>query len=155
MLTSQVSVAQWHEQSGDATIADGILDRLVQALPEHAGFADADGRCHGARAPVGGVGRLLARGHGHHAFRQAAADLGFAAGPGRGASFSNPATPSVRKRFRHRETFFGVMAMTAAISLSCWPEAANNTMRARSATRTGRIGSGLEIPTAFVAPDST
>ena len=30
------------------------------------------------------------------------------------------------------------MAMRAAISLSCWPEAANNTMRARSATRTGR-----------------
>src|SRR5664279_323636 len=58
--------------------------------------------------------------------------------PGRGASFSNPDTPSARKRLRQRETFFGVMAMTAAISLSCWPEAANNTMRARSATRTGR-----------------
>ena len=43
-----------------------------------------------------------------------------------------------RKRLRQRETFFGVMAMLAAISLSCWPEAANNTMRARSATRTGR-----------------
>jgi hypothetical protein len=30
------------------------------------------------------------------------------------------------------------MAMRAAISRSCWPEAANKTMRARSATRTGR-----------------
>ena len=30
ILTSQVSVAQWHEQIGDATIADGILDRLVR-----------------------------------------------------------------------------------------------------------------------------
>ena len=39
--------------------------------------------------------------------------------PGRGASFCNPATPSARKRLRQRETFFGVMAMRAAISLSC------------------------------------
>ena len=39
--------------------------------------------------------------------------------PGRGASFSNPAMPSARKRLRQRETFFGVMAMRAAISLSC------------------------------------
>jgi DNA replication protein DnaC len=29
VLTSQVPIAQWHEQIGDATIADGILDRLV------------------------------------------------------------------------------------------------------------------------------
>ena len=29
ILTSQVPLAQWHEQIGDATIADGILDRLV------------------------------------------------------------------------------------------------------------------------------
>ena len=29
ILTSQVPVAKWHEQIGDATIADGILDRLV------------------------------------------------------------------------------------------------------------------------------
>ena len=49
----------------------------------HAGFADADRRRHGARAPVSGVGRLLARGHGHHAFRQAGTDRGFASGPGR------------------------------------------------------------------------
>jgi DNA replication protein DnaC len=29
ILTSQIPVAQWHEQIGDATVADGILDRLV------------------------------------------------------------------------------------------------------------------------------
>jgi DNA replication protein DnaC len=29
ILTSQLPVAQWHEQIGDATLADGILDRLV------------------------------------------------------------------------------------------------------------------------------
>jgi DNA replication protein DnaC len=29
ILTSQVPIAQWHEQIGDATTADGILDRLV------------------------------------------------------------------------------------------------------------------------------
>lgn len=31
ILTSQLPVAQWHEQIGDATIADGILDRLIHA----------------------------------------------------------------------------------------------------------------------------
>ena len=29
ILTSQLPVARWHEQIGDATAADGILDRLV------------------------------------------------------------------------------------------------------------------------------
>jgi DNA replication protein DnaC len=29
ILTSQLPVACWHEQIGDPTIADGILDRLV------------------------------------------------------------------------------------------------------------------------------
>jgi DNA replication protein DnaC len=29
ILTSQVPVANWHDQIGDATLADGILDRLV------------------------------------------------------------------------------------------------------------------------------
>jgi DNA replication protein DnaC len=29
VLTSQIPIAQWHEQIGEATIADGILDRLV------------------------------------------------------------------------------------------------------------------------------
>src|ERR1039458_5533641 len=42
--------------------------------------------------------------------------------------------PAVDQRLSRRT----VMAMWAAISKSCKPEAANNTMRARSATRTGR-----------------
>jgi len=29
ILTSQLPVSRWHEQMGDPTIADGILDRLV------------------------------------------------------------------------------------------------------------------------------
>ena len=29
IVTSQLPVARWHEQIGDATAADGILDRLV------------------------------------------------------------------------------------------------------------------------------
>ena len=29
ILTSQLPVARWHEQVGDPTVADGILDRLV------------------------------------------------------------------------------------------------------------------------------
>jgi DNA replication protein DnaC len=29
ILTSQLPVARWHEQIGDLTAADGILDRLV------------------------------------------------------------------------------------------------------------------------------
>jgi len=29
ILTSQLPVSRWHEQIGEATLADGILDRLV------------------------------------------------------------------------------------------------------------------------------
>ena len=29
ILTSQLPVARWHEQIGDPTVADGIMDRLV------------------------------------------------------------------------------------------------------------------------------
>ena len=29
ILTSQLPVSRWHEQVGDPTLADGILDRLV------------------------------------------------------------------------------------------------------------------------------
>jgi len=57
--------------------------------------------------------------------------------PGRGASCSNPATPRARKRLRQRETFFGVMDRRPAMSWSCRPAAANNTMRERSTTRSG------------------
>ena len=31
LLTSQLPVAKWHAQIGDPTVADSILDRLVQA----------------------------------------------------------------------------------------------------------------------------
>jgi DNA replication protein DnaC len=30
ILTSQLPVSRWHEQVGDPTLADGILDRLAQ-----------------------------------------------------------------------------------------------------------------------------
>ena len=30
ILTSQLPVSRWHEQIVDPTLADGILDRLVQ-----------------------------------------------------------------------------------------------------------------------------
>jgi DNA replication protein DnaC len=29
ILTSQIPVAHWHEQIGDPTVADSILDRIV------------------------------------------------------------------------------------------------------------------------------
>jgi DNA replication protein DnaC len=29
ILTAQLPVSRWHEQIGDPTLADGILDRLV------------------------------------------------------------------------------------------------------------------------------
>ena len=37
ILTSQLPVARWHEQIGDPTVADGILDRLVHNVSEAAG----------------------------------------------------------------------------------------------------------------------
>jgi len=33
ILTSQLPVAEWHEQIGDPTLADSILDRLVHNAP--------------------------------------------------------------------------------------------------------------------------
>src|ERR1700745_3470805 len=33
ILTSQLPVSRWHEQIGDPTLADGILDRLVHNPP--------------------------------------------------------------------------------------------------------------------------
>ena len=32
ILTSLMPVARWHEQIGDPTVADGILDRLIHQL---------------------------------------------------------------------------------------------------------------------------
>ena len=58
--------------------------------------------------------------------------------PGRGATFSNPVTPSARNRLRQRETFFGVMDTDGCDFLVLLARRRNRTMRARSATRTGR-----------------
>ena len=35
ILTSQLPVSRWHEQIGDPTLADGILDRLGAQRPSH------------------------------------------------------------------------------------------------------------------------
>ena len=35
ILTSQLPVIRWHEQIGDPTVADGILDRLGSQRPPH------------------------------------------------------------------------------------------------------------------------
>jgi hypothetical protein len=56
--------------------------------------------------------------------------------PGRGASFSKPALPNARNRFRQRAAFCAVIPNSPAMSLSCFPAAANNTIRARSTRRT-------------------
>ena len=66
------------------------LERLQQmrlqtvGMPDatHTGFADADRRGHGTRAPVGGVGRFLAGRHFHHPLDLAGADRPPAPGPG-------------------------------------------------------------------------
>src|SRR5271167_294627 len=67
--------------------------------------------------------------------------------PGRGASFSKPAIPKARNRFRQRAAFCAVIPNSAATSLSCFPAAASNTIRARSTSRTdkdrGRIAPAL------------
>ena len=69
-------------------------------------------------------------------FTRAAEMLGVR--PGLGASFSRPAIPKARNRFRQRATFCAVIPNSAAMSLSCFPAAASNTMRARSTRRTDR-----------------
>src|SRR5271154_4980599 len=58
--------------------------------------------------------------------------------PGRGASFSKPAIPTARNRFRQRAAFCAVIPNSPATSLSCFPAAASNTIRARSTRRTDR-----------------
>jgi hypothetical protein len=52
--------------------------------------------------------------------------------PGRGASFSKPAKPNFKNRFRQRAAFWLLMPISAAISRSCFHAAANKTTRARS-----------------------
>ena len=66
----------------------------------HALFTQARRFRHGARAPVARVGGLLLRGFRITSRTLAAVMVG--ARPGRGASFSNPASPIFRKRFRRR-----------------------------------------------------
>src|ERR1039458_1809252 len=45
--------------------------------------------------------------------------------PGRGASFSKPAKPILKNRFLQRAAFWLLMPISAAISRSCFPAAAN------------------------------
>jgi DNA replication protein DnaC len=40
ILTSQLPVSRWHEQIGDPTLADGILDRLVHNAHSRLTFSD-------------------------------------------------------------------------------------------------------------------
>jgi DNA replication protein DnaC len=49
ILTSQLPVARWHEQIGDPTAADGILDRLVHNAHR------IEMRCDSMRKKRGGV----------------------------------------------------------------------------------------------------
>ena len=55
--------------------------------------------------------------------------------PGRGASFSSAAKPPSKNRFRQRAAFSGMILNLAAICLSCIPDAASKTIRARSTLR--------------------
>ena len=45
ILTSQLPVARWHEQIGDPTLADGILDRLVHNAHRIETRASSTKRC--------------------------------------------------------------------------------------------------------------
>ena len=69
--------------------------------------------------------------------------------PGREASFCNAAIPPSRNRLRQRATFSAVTPSSCAISLSCRPSAARNTIRARSTTRAGRERPRASRSTAF------
>src|SRR5690348_15737851 len=71
----------------------------------HTGFADADRSCHGAGAPVGGMGRLVASGHFHYALDQAGADLGFP--PRSGRIFFEPSQAQSQIAMAPAGNFFG------------------------------------------------
>jgi hypothetical protein len=47
ILTSQMPVAKWHEQIGDPTVADGILDRLVHNAHRIEMRGDSMRKCRG------------------------------------------------------------------------------------------------------------
>jgi DNA replication protein DnaC len=53
VLTSQVPVKNWHEQIGDATVADGILDRLVHNAHRIELRGDSMRRAQGASSRKG------------------------------------------------------------------------------------------------------
>jgi IstB-like ATP binding protein len=57
--TSQVPVSRWHEQIGDPTLADGILDRLVHNAHRIETRADSMRKTHGEAERIGnrGVGK--------------------------------------------------------------------------------------------------
>jgi DNA replication protein DnaC len=51
ILTSQLPVARWHEQIGDPTAADGILDRLVHNAHRMEMRGDSMRKKHGTQPP--------------------------------------------------------------------------------------------------------
>jgi hypothetical protein len=59
--------------------------------------------------------------------------------PGRAASFSKPANPAIKKRFRHRAAFLLLMRRLAAIYRSVFPSAGSSTTLERSTWRADRV----------------
>jgi DNA replication protein DnaC len=51
ILTSQLPVTRWHEQIGDPTVADGILDRLVHNAHRIEMRGDSMRKNRGSRTP--------------------------------------------------------------------------------------------------------
>ena len=66
ILTSQLPVARWHEQIGDPTAADGILDRLVHNAHRIEMRGDSMRKKRGAAVELtlAGVSAVLRRGKG-------------------------------------------------------------------------------------------
>ena len=53
ILTSQMPVSKWHEQIGDPTVADGILDRMVHNAHRIEMRGDSMRRKRGGAEPAG------------------------------------------------------------------------------------------------------
>ena len=53
ILTSQMPVSKWHEQIGDPTAADGILDRMVHNANRIEMRGDSMRRKRGGAEPAG------------------------------------------------------------------------------------------------------
>jgi len=102
----------------------------------HAGLADAHRRRHAARAPVGGVRRLLPRCHVHHTPRKTSGDLGRTTGPGRislqtsQAQSEEPLAPAQHLLGSDLQGSRDFLVLSAFGGPS-------NTMRARSTARAG------------------